>query len=108
MAPVLTECLAYSLISWEGILGQPKLDHLVLCVCEAVARVKQFLKVLGKDWLKYLQIRKQFSRVTKSGRFKTFKFLNRLDVCAFLILREFFSETEKFLMKLTFPAQTSN
>ena len=42
MAPVLTECLAY-------ILGQPKLDHLVLCVCEAVAGVKQFLKVLGKD-----------------------------------------------------------
>ena len=108
MAPVLTECLAYNLVSWEGILRQPKLDHLVLCVCKAVAGVKQFLKVLGKDWLKYLQIRKQFSRVTKSGRFKTFKFLKRLDVCAFLILGEFFSETKRFLMKLAFPAQTSN
>ena len=107
MAPVLTECLAYNLVSWEAILGQPKLDHLV-CVCEAVAGVKQFLKVLGKDWLKYLQIRKQFSRVTKSGRFKMFKFLKRLDVCAFLILGEFFSETKNFLMELTFPAQTSN
>ena len=46
----------------EGILRQPVLDHLVLCVCEAVARVNQFSKV----GFKYLQIRTQYSRVTLS------------------------------------------
>ena len=43
--------MAYNFILWEGILRQPELDHLVLCECEAVVRVKQF--VLRKDWLKY-------------------------------------------------------
>ena len=46
----------------EGILRQPVLDHLVLCVYEAVARVNQFSKV----GFKYLQIRTQYSRVTLS------------------------------------------
>ena len=51
---------------------------MVLCECEAAARVNQFLKLFGKDWLKYLQIRVKFSRETLSGSFKMFKFLKRL------------------------------
>ena len=74
----MTELLPYNLVLWGGVLMKPESSHLLLlCVCEAVARVDQFLKVLGKDWLKYLQ-------VTLSGSFKKFKFLKRLDVCAFL------------------------
>ena len=49
MALILTECLPYNCTLSEGILRQPGLDHLVLCVCEAVARVTQFLNVSGKD-----------------------------------------------------------
>ena len=67
-----------------GILRQPVLDHLVLCVCEAVARVNQFLK-LG---LKYLQIRTQYSRVTLSKSFKTFSLI---DECALLFKNAEFS-----------------
>ena len=84
MALILTGCLPYIFVLWEGILRQPDLDHLILCVCEAFARVNQFLKVFGKDWLKYLQIRMQFSKETLSGSFKMFKFLKRLGVYAFL------------------------
>ena len=62
MTLILTECLPYNFLLWEGFLrryfkktwyyGKP-----VLCACKAVASVNQFLKVLGKYWLKYLQIR---------------------------------------------------
>ena len=76
----MAECLPYNFVLWGGILRKPGLDHLVLCVSEAVARVNRFLKVLGKVWFKYLQIRMQFSRVILSGIFKKFKFLKRLDV----------------------------
>ena len=69
---------------WEGILQQLELDHVVLCVCEAVARVKKFLKVLCKDWLKHLQLRMQFSRATLLESLKKFKFLNTFNICAFL------------------------
>ena len=49
MALILTECLPYIFVLCKGILRQPELDYLVLCVCEAVARVNQFLKRFGKD-----------------------------------------------------------
>ena len=48
MALILTEYLPQHFVLLEGILRQPKLNHLVLCVCEAVARINQFLKLLGK------------------------------------------------------------
>ena len=38
----LTECLPYILFLWGGILRQPKLEYLVLCVCESEERVNQF------------------------------------------------------------------
>ena len=41
----------------EGLLRQPELDPLVLCEYDGPARVNQFLKTLGRAWLKYLQIR---------------------------------------------------
>ena len=47
MALMLTECLPCNLVSYEGILRQPEVDRLVLIVCEAVARINQFFKVLG-------------------------------------------------------------
>ena len=47
MALTLTECLPYNFVLQEDVLRQPELDHLVLCVSEAVATV-QFLKV----WVK--------------------------------------------------------
>ena len=37
MSFILTECLPYSFLLWDGILRQPDLDHLVLCACETVA-----------------------------------------------------------------------
>ena len=46
----MTELLPYNLVLWGGVLMKPESSHLLLlCVCEAVARVDQFLKVLGKD-----------------------------------------------------------
>ena len=48
MTLILTECLPYNFVLSEGMLRQPELDHLLFCVCEAVARVNQFLKRLGK------------------------------------------------------------
>ena len=48
MALILIECLPYNFVLREGILRQPELDHLVLCNCEAVAKVNQFLEVFGK------------------------------------------------------------
>ena len=48
---IVTECLPYNFALWEDILRQPELDNPVLYVYEAVARVNQFLKVLGIDWL---------------------------------------------------------
>ena len=63
---IVTECLPYNFALWEDILRQSELDNLVLYVYEAVARVNQFLKVLGIDWLKYLQILMQFSRLALS------------------------------------------
>ena len=86
----MTELLPYNLVLWGGILMKFESSHLLLlCVCEAVARVDQFLKVLGKDGLKK----------DLSGSFKTFKFLKRLDVCAFLFkkcrfLRDFVCRTK--------------
>ena len=50
MALTLTECLPYNFVLREGILRQPELDHLLLCTCEAVAKMSQFWKVSGKDW----------------------------------------------------------
>ena len=75
------------------ILRQAELKHLVLYVCEAAARVNQFLEVLGKDWLIYL--------ATLSGSFKTFKFLKRLGECIFLSKKMdnswgFFLEDQKY------------
>ena len=61
---MLTECLPHNFVLWKCILRQPKLDQLVLSLREAVAKVNQFLKVLGKDWLRYLKTWMQFSRVT--------------------------------------------
>ena len=48
MALILAKCLPYDFVLLKGISRQPELDHLVLFVCEAVANVNQFLKVLGK------------------------------------------------------------
>ena len=45
---ILTECLPYIFVLSESVLRQSELDYLVLCVCEAVARVNQFLKLFGK------------------------------------------------------------
>ena len=70
------------MVLWEGNLRQPKLGHLVLW--KTAARVKQILKILGKAWVKYLQIGTQFSRITLSGSFKRLKFLKRLDLWTFL------------------------
>ena len=39
MTLILTEHLSYIFVLGEGILRQPELDHLILCVCEPVARV---------------------------------------------------------------------
>ena len=43
------DCLPYNFILWQGILRQPELGYLVLCACEAAARVNQFLLVF--DWI---------------------------------------------------------
>ena len=48
MALILAKCLPYDFVLLKGISRQTELDHLVLFVCEAVANVNQFLKVLGK------------------------------------------------------------
>ena len=40
--------------------------------------------VLGKDWLKYSQIRMQILGVILPGSFKAFKSLRRLNACGFL------------------------
>ena len=45
---MLTDCLPYISTLCGGIFRQPKRDHLVLCVCESVERVNQFLKGVGK------------------------------------------------------------
>ena len=68
-------------------LRQPVLDHMGICVCDAVARVNQFLKILGKDWLKYLQIRVHFFKETLTRSFKMFILLKRLDINAFFFLK---------------------
>ena len=57
--------------------------------------------VLGKDWLKYLQIRMQILGVVLPGIFKAFKSLRRLNSCEFLfkkciILRDFFYKSKRF------------
>ena len=49
---MLTDYLPYILVLCGGIFRQSKLDHLALCVCEPVERVNQFLKGVGKVWLK--------------------------------------------------------
>ena len=49
---MLTDRLPYILVLWGGIFRQPKVDHLVLYVCEPVERVDQFLKDIGRIWLK--------------------------------------------------------
>ena len=113
MALILAKCLPYDFVLLKGISRQTELDHLVLFVCEAVANVNQFLKVLGKYWLKYLQTSMKFARVTLSGSFKMFKFLKRLDVCAFLfkkciVRRDFFCKTSNLLIELGFWTQAGN
>ena len=57
--------------------------------------------VLGKDWLKYLQIRMQILGIILPGIFKAFKSLRRLNSCEFLfkkciILRDFFYKSKRF------------
>ena len=64
---MLTDCLPYFLVSWGGLSRQSKLDHLVLCACESVERVKQFLKCVGKVWLNYFLIKIQLSSAILSG-----------------------------------------
>ena len=44
---MVTDCLPYILGLWGRIFRQPKLNHLVLFVCESVERVNQFLKGVG-------------------------------------------------------------
>ena len=38
MALTLNEWLLFNYVLWEDISKQPELDHLVLCLCEAVTR----------------------------------------------------------------------
>ena len=49
MALILTGCLPYNFVLRKGTLRQPELDHLLLCICEAVAKMSQFWKGFGKD-----------------------------------------------------------
>ena len=49
----------------------------MLCVCESVERVNQFLKGVGKFWLKQFLIKIQFSRAILSGNFSMFESLKR-------------------------------
>ena len=74
---MLTDFLPYILVLWRGIFRKSKLDHLVLCVCESVDTVNQFLKGVGRIWLKYFLIKVQFSRVILSGVFSMFDSLKR-------------------------------
>ena len=105
---MLTECHSYNFLLWDSTLSQPELEHLVLFVSEAVARVNQFLKVSGKNWLEYLQKMMQFSGATLSGSFKAFKFLKRLDIYAFIfkkciILRDFLCGTKILKVNILNP-----
>ena len=46
-----------------------QLMYLILCVCQAVAKGSKLLKVLGRGWLKYLEISMEFCKVTFWGNF---------------------------------------
>ena len=52
----------------------------VMCNCSCY----NIEPVLGKDWLKYSQIRMQILGVILPGSFKAFKSLRRLNACGFL------------------------
>ena len=78
---MLTDCLPYIVVLW-GVFRQPKLGHLVLCVCQSAERVNQFLKGVGKVWLKSFLIKIQFSRAILSGNLSMFESLKRGVVCA--------------------------
>ena len=80
---MLRDCLAHILPLWEGIFGQPKLDHLVLCVCHYVERVNQFLKGVGKVSLKWYFIKIQFPRAILSENFSMSEPLRRWAVYVF-------------------------
>ena len=43
--------LYYEKVSWDG----SQMVDLLWCVCEPVAKLNQFSKFLGKDWLKHLK-----------------------------------------------------
>ena len=47
-------------VLWRRIFRQPKLDHLVLCVCESVEGVNQFLKGVGKEFWYFVGILKKW------------------------------------------------
>ena len=61
---------------------QPTLDHTVLQVWKSNERVNQFLKIVGRHLLKYLFMKRQFSRTLLSGSFRMLSSLNKGDVWA--------------------------
>ena len=75
---MLTDCFPYILVLWGGIFRQPKSDYLVLCVCESAERVNQFLKGVGKDWLKQFLMETQFP---KKSNFIKEQFYQEIWVC---------------------------
>ena len=59
---ILTEHLPYNLVLWGGTTMQPKLDQQVLWVWKSDERVNQLWKIVGRHLLKYLFIKRQFSK----------------------------------------------
>ena len=92
---MLADYLPYILVLWRGIFRQPKLDHLVLCVCESVERVIQFSKGVGKVGSKSFLIKIQFPKAILSENFGMFESLKRgtvyvLQFKKYISLRGFF------------------
>ena len=69
---------SFFILLWGGTTMQPKLDQQVLQVWKSDERLNQFLKIVGRHLLKYLLIKRQFSRVILSGNFRMLSSLNKV------------------------------
>ena len=79
---------------------------------ESDERVNQLLKIVGRNLLKYLFIKRLFSRAILSGKFRMFDSLNKGDVWSlrlrqYIIRKDFFFKTKGLLIEFKFCAQTS-
>ena len=110
MALILTEFLPYSLVLWRGTIREPRLDQQVLWVWKSDERVNEFLKIVGRNLLKILFMKRQFSREIFLGNSRMLDSINKRGVWAlrlrkYIILKDFFSKTKNLLIEFKFCAQ---